>query len=37
VAGRKYATVRLIADEFAYSAKDFRQHVVFALERVALE
>jgi hypothetical protein len=37
VAGRKYATVRLVADEFAYSAKDFRQHVVFALERVALE
>jgi len=37
VTGRKYATVRLIADEFAYSAKDFRQHVVFALERVAFE
>jgi lysophospholipase L1-like esterase len=37
VAGRKYATVRLIADDYAYSPRDLRQHVVFKIERVAFE
>jgi hypothetical protein len=37
IAKRKYVTVRLVADNFAYAPKDFRQHVVFSIERVAFE
>jgi hypothetical protein len=37
VAGRKYATVRLIADEFAYWRRTSASTSALALERVALE
>jgi lysophospholipase L1-like esterase len=37
IAKRTYITVRLVADNFAYAPKDFRQHVVFSIERVVLE
>jgi hypothetical protein len=36
VAPRKFVSVRFIANDFAYKPGDWRQHVVFALERVEL-
>jgi lysophospholipase L1-like esterase len=36
IAPRTYVSVRFIASDYAYSAADLRQHVVFALERVEL-
>jgi hypothetical protein len=36
VAARPFVAVRFIADDYAYSPEDLRQHVVFALARVAL-
>lgn len=37
IAARPFVSVRFAADDWAYAGDDLRQHVVFALERVALE
>jgi lysophospholipase L1-like esterase len=36
VAPRRFVSVRFVANDFAYCLHDWRQHVVFALARVAL-
>jgi hypothetical protein len=36
VAPRRFVSVRFVANDFAYCPNDWRQHVVFALARVAL-
>jgi hypothetical protein len=36
IAARPFVAVRFIADDYAYSRDDLRQHVVFALFHVAL-
>jgi hypothetical protein len=36
IAARPFISVRFVADDYAYAPADLRQHVVFALARVAL-
>lgn len=36
VAARPFVSVRFVANDYAYCATDWRQHVVFALEKVGL-